>query len=72
MKRLDLVALSICMLVEFSIAGKYGDRFLTQYAKIMDPDNHYFSKEGVPYHTSETLVVESTDYGHETDSEAFR
>ncbi|ERL93248.1 exoglucanase B isoform X1 [Dendroctonus ponderosae] len=71
MKLIALLALSIILFASFSRAGEYGDRFLTQYNKIMDPDNHYFSKEGVPYHTSETLVVESTDYGHETDSEAF-
>lgn len=50
---------------------EYGQRFLEQYQKILNPSNKYFSKEGVPYHSAETLVVESTDYGHETDSEAF-
>ncbi|KAL1517943.1 hypothetical protein ABEB36_001639 [Hypothenemus hampei] len=59
------------LLLSGSLAGKYGDLFLEQYNKIANASNKYFSKEGVPYHTSETLVIESTDYGHETDSEAF-
>lgn len=56
----------------FADAGEYRERFLEQYNKIVSPTNGYFSKEGVPYHTRETLVIESTDYGHEADSEAFR
>lgn len=66
--KLFLVALLVYGSVK---AGTYKDRFLTQYNKIIDPNNQYFSKDGVPYHSSETLLVESTDYGHETDSEAF-
>jgi len=41
------------------------------YNKIKDPANGYFSPEGVPYHSIETLVVEAPDHGHETTSEAF-
>lgn len=67
--KLFLVALLVYGSVK---AGTYKERFLTQYNKIIDPNNQYFSKDGVPYHSSETLLVESTDYGHETDSEAFR
>lgn len=67
--KLFLVVLLVCSAVK---AGIYKDRFLIQYNKIVDPNNCYFSKDGVPYHSCETLLVESTDYGHETDSEAFR
>ena len=43
----------------------------TLYNKIKDPANGYFSPEGVPYHSVETLMVEAPDHGHETTSEAF-
>jgi Glycosyl hydrolase family 48/Cellulose binding domain/Bacterial Ig domain len=49
----------------------YVQRFLEQYNKIKNPANGYFSPEGVPYHSIETLIVEAPDYGHETTSEAF-
>lgn len=54
-------------------AGEYTQRFLTQYnkIKIKAPSNGYFSPEGVPYHSVETLIVEAPDQGHETTSEAF-
>jgi Glycosyl hydrolase family 48/Glycosyl hydrolase family 10 len=39
--------------------------------KIKNPANGYFSPEGIPYHSVETLIVEAPDYGHETTSEAF-
>jgi hypothetical protein len=45
--------------------------FMTQYNKIKDPANGYFSPEGVPYHSVETLLVEAPDHGHETTSEAY-
>lgn len=38
-------------------AGTYLDRFKEQYEKIHNSANGYFSKEGVPYHAIETLVV---------------
>ncbi|HET6532865.1 MAG TPA: glycoside hydrolase family 48 protein [Actinoplanes sp.] len=47
----------------------YTERFLTQYGKIKN--SGYFSPEGVPYHSIETLIVEAPDHGHETTSEAF-
>jgi hypothetical protein len=50
---------------------EYTQRFLTQYNKIKNPANGYFSPEGVPYHSIETLIVEAPDYGHETTSEAY-
>ena len=51
--------------------GEYEDRFLALYEKIKDPANGYFSKEGIPYHSIETLMVEAPDHGHETTSEAY-
>jgi hypothetical protein len=52
-------------------ANPYLLRFLAQYNKIHDPANGYFSQEGVPYHSVETMIVEAPDYGHEATSEAF-
>ncbi|WP_420036634.1 glycoside hydrolase family 48 protein [Streptomyces sp. cg28] len=53
-------------------AGKeYDTRFLDLYGKITDPANGYFSPEGIPYHSVETLIVEAPDQGHETTSEAY-
>jgi hypothetical protein len=51
--------------------GTYDTRFLSLYNKITDPANGYFSPEGIPYHSVETLIVEAPDYGHETTSEAY-
>ncbi len=51
--------------------GEYTQRFLELYSDIKDPANGYFSPEGVPYHSVETLIVEAPDYGHETTSEAY-
>ncbi|MFI9530302.1 glycoside hydrolase family 48 protein [Micromonospora rosaria] len=47
----------------------YVERFLQQYGKIKN--SGYFSPEGVPYHSIETLIVEAPDHGHQTTSEAF-
>ncbi|MEV7327264.1 glycoside hydrolase family 48 protein [Micromonospora sp. NPDC093244] len=47
----------------------YIKKFLDQYGKIKN--SGYFSPEGVPYHSVETLIVEAPDHGHETTSEAF-
>jgi hypothetical protein len=49
----------------------YTARFLEMYNEIHDPANGYFSPEGVPYHSIETLIVEAPDHGHETTSEAY-
>ncbi|MFD9127257.1 glycoside hydrolase family 48 protein [Kitasatospora sp. NPDC059571] len=51
--------------------GVYDDRFLQLYNKIKAPANGYFSPEGIPYHSVETLLVEAPDQGHETTSEAY-
>ncbi|MDT0265599.1 glycoside hydrolase family 48 protein [Streptomyces sp. DSM 44915] len=50
---------------------QYEDQFLELYDKIKDPANGYFSPEGIPYHSVETLIVEAPDHGHETTSEAY-
>lgn len=54
-----------------AVNTEYQKRFDTMYKKIKDPANKYFSAEGVPYHSIETLIVEAPDYGHVTTSEAF-
>lgn len=41
------------------------------YSELKDPANGYFSPEGVPYHSIETLIVEAPDHGHETTSETY-
>ncbi|MER7806282.1 glycoside hydrolase family 48 protein [Streptomyces sp900116325] len=48
----------------------YTQAFLTQYGKIKAAGNGYFSPDGLPYHSAETLMVEAPDHGHETTSEA--
>jgi hypothetical protein len=49
----------------------YVDEFTIQYNKLKASANGYFSPEGIPYHSVETLMVEAPDHGHETTSEAF-
>jgi hypothetical protein len=49
----------------------YAERFNTMYDKITASGSGYFSPDGVPYHTIETMNVEAPDYGHVTTSEAF-
>ncbi|MFF9407515.1 glycoside hydrolase family 48 protein [Streptomyces anandii] len=56
---------------ELAAAKTYDARFLDLYGKITDPANGYFSPQGIPYHSVETLIVEAPDYGHETTSEAY-
>ena len=46
-------------------------RFLQLYDQLKDPANGYFSPEGLPYHSIETLLSEAPDYGHMTTSEAY-
>lgn len=46
-------------------------RFLTIYNQLKDPANGYYSPEGIPYHSVETLMSEAPDYGHMTTSEAY-
>jgi hypothetical protein len=49
----------------------YAAEFMELYNKIKAPASGYFSPEGVPYHSVETLLAEAPDHGHETTSEAF-
>ncbi|GAB3012380.1 glycoside hydrolase family 48 protein [Streptomyces pseudoechinosporeus] len=56
---------------QLAASKAYDDRFLELYGKITDPANGYFSPEGIPYHSVETLIVEAPDHGHETTSEAY-
>jgi len=51
--------------------GSVDGRFTQMYNDIKNPSNGYFSPEGVPYHSIETLIDEAPDQGHETTSEAF-
>ncbi|WP_405530420.1 cellulose binding domain-containing protein [Streptomyces canus] len=56
---------------QIAATGTYNARFLDLYGKITNPANGYFSPEGIPYHSVETLIVEAPDHGHETTSEAY-
>ncbi|MEU1040414.1 glycoside hydrolase family 48 protein [Streptomyces sp. NPDC005907] len=56
---------------QLAASKAYDARFLELYGKITDPANGYFSPEGIPYHSVETLIVEAPDHGHETTSEAY-
>ncbi|MCD9874985.1 glycoside hydrolase family 48 protein [Streptomyces guryensis] len=56
---------------ELAAQKAYDARFLDLYGKITNPANGYFSPEGIPYHSVETLIVEAPDQGHETTSEAY-
>ncbi|GAA4786301.1 glycoside hydrolase family 48 protein [Streptomyces ziwulingensis] len=56
---------------QLGASKEYDARFLELYGKITDPANGYFSPEGIPYHSVETLIVEAPDHGHETTSEAY-
>ncbi|MFJ1653586.1 glycoside hydrolase family 48 protein [Streptomyces sp. NPDC088337] len=56
---------------ELAGSKAYDARFLDLYGKITNPANGYFSPDGIPYHSVETLIVEAPDHGHETTSEAY-
>ena len=51
----------------------YKNMFYSLYDDVVTKgkENGYLSKEGIPYHAVETVVVEAPDYGHETTSEAM-
>lgn len=51
----------------------YKNMFYSLYDDVITKgkENGYLSKEGIPYHAVETVVVEAPDYGHETTSEAM-
>ncbi len=46
-------------------------RFSAIYKALHDPANGYFNRDGIPYHSRETLICEAPDYGHLTTSETF-
>ncbi|MCR8657947.1 glycoside hydrolase family 48 protein [Paenibacillus endoradicis] len=54
-----------------SAASVEQTRFLQLYNQLKDPANGYYSPEGIPYHSVETLISEAPDYGHMTTSEAY-
>ncbi|MGQ4437575.1 cellulose binding domain-containing protein, partial [Streptomyces sp. SAS_260] len=56
---------------QIAISKTYDARFLDLYGRITNPANGYFSPQGIPYHSVETLIVEAPDQGHETTSEAY-
>ncbi|MEU6281768.1 glycoside hydrolase family 48 protein [Streptomyces sp. NPDC047028] len=62
---------STVTVTELAAQKAYDARFLDLYGKITNPANGYFSPEGIPYHSVETLIVEAPDQGHETTSEAY-
>lgn len=68
---LTLISSSIAFAAEGDVNEEYKKRFETMYSKIKDQGNGYFSSDGVPYHSIETLMVEAPDYGHVTTSEAM-
>ncbi|HEX7599162.1 MAG TPA: glycoside hydrolase family 48 protein, partial [Polyangia bacterium] len=51
--------------------NEYTDRFIAHWNALHAPGNGYFSPQGIPYHSAETLLVEAPDYGHHTTSEAY-
>jgi uncharacterized protein YjdB len=55
----------------FAQNNAYIQRFIDLRAKIVDPSVGYFSPEGAPYHSIETLMVEAPDHGHQSTSEAY-
>ncbi|MQA85682.1 MAG: endoglucanase [Streptosporangiales bacterium] len=52
-----------------AVQAQSEERFLEMYDELKT--SGYFSPEGVPYHSIETLIVEAPDHGHQTTSEAF-
>jgi hypothetical protein len=56
---------------QLAASSTYDERFLEMYGKITNPANGYFSPEGIPYHSVETLIVEAPDHGHESTSETY-
>lgn len=49
----------------------YIDRFHEIRDEFYNPANGYFSADGAPYHSIETLIVEAPDQGHESTSELY-
>ncbi|WP_033417044.1 glycoside hydrolase family 48 protein [Hahella ganghwensis] len=76
-RKIKLLPLAIAMAVGTmgakanASADEYDERFMEMWSKIHSPDNGYFSTDGGPYHSVETLIVEAPDHGHESTSEAY-
>ncbi|SHJ27469.1 glycoside hydrolase family 48 protein [Aquimarina spongiae] len=51
--------------------NEYVDRFIEMRNEFYDPANGYFSADGSPHHSIETLIVEAPDHGHESTSELY-
>ncbi|GAA3522168.1 hypothetical protein GCM10022393_40880 [Aquimarina addita] len=73
---IDQAIISINVTDEIIIAPPTGDnvyidRFTELRNEIYDPANGYFSADGSPHHSIETLIVEAPDYGHESTSELY-
>lgn len=49
----------------------YINRFIELRDEFYNPLNGYFSADGSPHHSIETLIVEAPDYGHESTSELY-
>lgn len=49
----------------------YEDRFTVLRRDLLDPRKGYFSADGIPYHSIETLIVDAPDYGHLATSETM-
>lgn len=58
------------MAKDYSEYNEYTQKFLKMYDIIYNPNNGYFSADGLPYHSIEKFMVEAPDYGHESTSEA--
>ncbi|MBV8882260.1 MAG: FecR domain-containing protein [Planctomycetaceae bacterium] len=52
-------------------ASVYEDRFDALWRDLHQPRNGYFSADGIPYHSIETLIVDAPDQGHLSTSETF-
>ncbi len=57
--------------VSVSSTDAYENRFLELWGELHNSENGYFSPQGIPYHSIETMIVEAPDYGHVTTSEAM-
>jgi ferric-dicitrate binding protein FerR (iron transport regulator) len=52
-------------------ASLYDDRAAALWTDLHRPANGYFSADGIPYHSVETLIVDAPDQGHLSTSETF-
>ncbi|OYO67608.1 exoglucanase, partial [Lachnotalea glycerini] len=68
---ISLVPKPITYGAEADNTSAYEERFMEMWEDLHDSDNGYFSEQGIPYHSVETMIVEAPDYGHVTTSEAF-